>query len=103
MVIIRMWYNNATPVVIYNSITINFVAMRIIPAISANFWNSTASNKDAMEVVCNVVPIDNASEAAVADGLQVIPVKNLREAVDFFSGENEIVPFKIDISECYII
>ena len=31
-----------------------------------------------------LVPVENAPEAAVVEGLQVLPVRNLREAVSFF-------------------
>src|ERR1043166_8597363 len=34
-----------------------------------------------------LVPPENAAEAAVVSGLQVIPVRNLREAVGFLEGE----------------
>src|SRR5678815_2525239 len=37
-----------------------------------------------------LVPADNAAEAAVVDGLQVIPIQNLREAVGFLEGEVKI-------------
>jgi hypothetical protein len=33
-----------------------------------------------------LVPAENAPEAAVVDGLQVIPVQNLREAAQFLEG-----------------
>lgn len=39
-----------------------------------------------------VVPAANAAEAAVVEGLEVIPVKSLTEAVGFFSGQIEIPP-----------
>src|ERR1039457_255424 len=35
-----------------------------------------------------LVPAENASEAAVVAGLQVIPVHNLREAAQFFPGDD---------------
>jgi len=44
-----------------------------------------------------LVPPENAAEAAVVDGLQVIPVKNLREAASFLEGELEIPPTKVDV------
>jgi magnesium chelatase family protein len=44
-----------------------------------------------------LVPADNAAEAAVVAGLQVIPVRNLREAVTFLEGETKIAPAKVDI------
>lgn len=44
-----------------------------------------------------LVPPDNAAEAAVVSGLQVIPVQNLREAVSFLEGELKIAPTKVDV------
>src|SRR5262252_9501201 len=41
-----------------------------------------------------LVPADNAAEAAVVHGLQVIPVQNLREAASFLEGEIRINPVK---------
>ena len=48
-----------------------------------------------------LVPPENAAEAAVVSGLQVIPVKNLREAVSFFEGEVKISPTKMDIATIF--
>jgi magnesium chelatase family protein len=39
-----------------------------------------------------VVPVANAHEAAVVEGVQVIPVASLTEAVGFFSGQLDIPP-----------
>jgi len=39
-----------------------------------------------------LVPAENAAEAAVVEGLQVIPVQNLREAAQFLEGELKIAP-----------
>jgi magnesium chelatase family protein len=44
-----------------------------------------------------LVPAENAAEAAVVAGLQVIPVQNLREAASFLEGEIKIAPTKVDI------
>ena len=44
-----------------------------------------------------LVPPENAAEAAVVDGLEVIPVRNLREAASFLEGELEIPPTKVDV------
>ena len=41
-----------------------------------------------------LVPSENAAEAAVVAGLQVIPVQNLREAVGFLEGEIKVSPTK---------
>ena len=43
-----------------------------------------------------LVPDDNAAEAAVVDGLEVIAVKNLREAASFLSGTSLITPTLIN-------
>jgi magnesium chelatase family protein len=48
-----------------------------------------------------LVPPQNAAEAAVVAGLQVIPVQNLREAVGFLEGEVKISPTKVDIATIF--
>jgi magnesium chelatase family protein len=47
------------------------------------------------------VPPENAAEAAVVSGLQVIPIQNLREAVSFLEGETKISPTKVDIDKIF--
>jgi len=48
-----------------------------------------------------LVPPENAAEAAVVSGLQVIPIQNLREAVSFLEGETKISPTKVDIARIF--
>ncbi len=48
-----------------------------------------------------LVPAENAAEAAVVDGLNVIPVQNLREAAQFLEGEIKIAPLKVDIAKLF--
>ena len=48
-----------------------------------------------------LVPKDNAAEAAVVAGLQVIPVQNLREAVGFLEGEAKIAPTRVDLAKLF--
>ena len=48
-----------------------------------------------------LVPPENAAEAAVVSGLQVIAVKNLREAVAFLEGEMRISPTRVDIASLF--
>ena len=48
-----------------------------------------------------LVPAENAGEAAVVSGLQVIPVQNLREAAGFLEGEVKIAPVKVDITRMF--
>ena len=48
-----------------------------------------------------LVPAENAAEAAVVDGLNVIPVQNLREAAQFLEGEIKIAPTRVDIGKLF--
>jgi len=48
-----------------------------------------------------LVPKDNAAEAAVVKGLQVIPIQNLREAVGFLEGEVKISPTRVDLARLF--
>ncbi|HOE61837.1 MAG TPA: YifB family Mg chelatase-like AAA ATPase [Kiritimatiellia bacterium] len=45
-----------------------------------------------------LVPADNAEEAAVAEGIDVYPVRHLREAVDFLAGKLSLHPFRVDLA-----
>jgi len=47
------------------------------------------------------VPAENAPEAAVVSGLQVIPIRNLREAVGFLEGEVKISPTNVDLAKLF--
>ena len=46
-----------------------------------------------------IVPAENAEEAAVVEGLDVYPVRTLREAHDILAGEVERQPFRVDIAQ----
>jgi magnesium chelatase family protein len=48
-----------------------------------------------------IVPEANAREAAVVDGLEVIPVSSLTQAVGFISGQLPLEPVGIDLSEVF--
>jgi magnesium chelatase family protein len=48
-----------------------------------------------------LVPADNAAEAAVVKGLQVIPIQNLREAASFLEGEIKIAPTKVELASIF--
>ncbi len=48
-----------------------------------------------------LVPADNAAEAAVVSGLEVIPIGNLREAAAFLEGEAAIAPQTVDVSRIF--
>jgi magnesium chelatase family protein len=48
-----------------------------------------------------LVPAENAAEAAVVAGLNVIPIQNLREAAQFLEGEIRITPTKVDLTKIF--
>jgi magnesium chelatase family protein len=48
-----------------------------------------------------IVPRENASEAAMAEGVEVYPVGSLKEAVAFLEDERLVAPFKIDMKEVF--
>lgn len=48
-----------------------------------------------------LVPAANAAEAAVVSGLEVIPVRTLREAAGFLDGETRIEPCRVDASALF--
>jgi magnesium chelatase family protein len=48
-----------------------------------------------------LVPPGNAAEAAVVAGLQVIPVRNLCDAVGFLEGAVKISPSKVDVTRIF--
>ncbi|HNX37143.1 MAG TPA: YifB family Mg chelatase-like AAA ATPase [Candidatus Cloacimonadota bacterium] len=43
-----------------------------------------------------IVPCENAEEAAIIDGLSVIPVSSLRETLDYLTGSIKIPPATVD-------
>jgi magnesium chelatase family protein len=48
-----------------------------------------------------LVPVDNAAEAAVVEGLEVIPVLNLREAAGFLEGAVPLEPTRVELAELF--
>lgn len=48
-----------------------------------------------------MVPVENAEEAAVVDGIKVFPVRNLREAADFLDQEIKLDPYRLDIQSVF--
>lgn len=46
-----------------------------------------------------IVPFENAEEASVVSGIDVIPVRALQEAVQFLNGERSIEPCRSDLAE----
>lgn len=48
-----------------------------------------------------ILPKQNEKEAAIVNNLDVIGVSDLKEVVDFFSGEKEIQPYAIDTRDVF--
>ena len=48
-----------------------------------------------------LVPSENASEAAVVDGFDTIPVKTLTDTVGILTGAIPSVPYKIELNEVF--
>jgi magnesium chelatase family protein len=48
-----------------------------------------------------IVPLDNASEAAVVDELDVYGMNSLAEVVDHFNGMSDFTPLRIDIDDIF--
>ncbi len=54
-----------------------------------------------MKLKSIIVPDGNAEEAAVVHGINVIPVKTLREAADILAGKREMNPLRIDATSIF--
>jgi magnesium chelatase family protein len=50
-----------------------------------------------------IVPSDNAAEAAVVAGIDVIPVSFLTDAVGFLTGELSLEPVSVDLEEVFAV
>ncbi len=48
-----------------------------------------------------LVPMENAAEAAVVTGLQVIPIQNLREATNFLEGLITLKPVRVNLRDVF--
>ncbi|MDR3405939.1 MAG: magnesium chelatase domain-containing protein [Chthoniobacter sp.] len=48
-----------------------------------------------------VVPMENAREAAMVDGIEVYGVHNLREAFEFLTGEKTLAPIREDVTQFF--
>jgi len=49
-----------------------------------------------------VLPKENTTEAAIVNGLEVIGVANIKEAIDFFEGKLEIAPVEMDTRDMFM-
>lgn len=49
-----------------------------------------------------ILPEENAKEAAVVEGLEVLGVKNIKQVVEFFNDESDIIPTYVDINKDFL-
>ena len=71
-------------------------AIRGIPGVLTMALEAVRAGKRGI-----VVPRDNAAEAGVVEGVDVIPPKNLRELVDFLDDFTPIAPHKVDLKTAF--
>ncbi|NSW93022.1 MAG: YifB family Mg chelatase-like AAA ATPase [Firmicutes bacterium] len=48
-----------------------------------------------------ILPEGNGDEAAVVKGLNVLPVKNIRDVIDYLNGEKKIKSYTVDIEKIF--
>jgi magnesium chelatase family protein len=48
-----------------------------------------------------IVPPENRAEAAIVEGIEVYPVRNLLEAIRFLNEEIEVERYKIDVKDVF--
>ncbi len=48
-----------------------------------------------------IIPEENAKEAGVVSGIEIIPAKNLKQVIEYLNGITDIEPVKIDIGELF--
>jgi magnesium chelatase family protein len=64
---------------------------------------AVAQADDGPDVCGVIVPADNAAEAAVVDGIDVIGVRYLSEAVGFLTDELPLEPVRVDLEEIFSV
>jgi magnesium chelatase family protein len=62
---------------------------------------SAAFQAKAMGIRGMILPRENAAEAALVAGIEVVPVESLSEVVEFLGGRKEIAPTQVDIGELF--
>lgn len=48
-----------------------------------------------------ILPIENAKEAAVVDGIEIIGAKDLQEVIEYLNKKREMKPTRIQVSELF--
>lgn len=70
-----------------------------VRSVSGTLCMAIGAREDGFEEI--LVPAENAAEAAVVEGLNVIPVTSLRQAVLYLQGEETIVPHRVDVATLF--
>ncbi len=70
-----------------------------VRAVPGSLCMAIGARRDGFEEI--LVPSDNASEAAVIEGISVIPIRSLREAVNYLTGETTITPHKVNLEQVF--
>ncbi len=71
---------------------------RLCPVRGALSLASAARPAKIKRIVC---PVENAMEAAAIRDCEILPMKSLLEAVDYFSGKTTPQPFMLDIEQLF--
>jgi len=48
-----------------------------------------------------ILPMENAGEAAIVEGIDVLPFEDIRGVIDFINGQSTPVPYKIDVHKIF--
>ena len=55
--------------------------------------------KDGIKKI--VVPIDNAKEVGVVKGIEILPVKDIKEIINHLNGIEEILPYEVEVESLF--
>lgn len=48
-----------------------------------------------------ILPIENAKEASIIKGIQIIGAKSLRQVVEYLNGKEQILPYQMEVEQLY--
>lgn len=49
-----------------------------------------------------ILPVENAEEAAIVEGIDVFGVSEIKELIEFFNGNLKLTPVQIDLNEAFL-
>ncbi len=77
------------------------IALKVSAKSSAKSGENLALHQNGAGLEGIILPKGNRAEAAVVEGIKVIPVENLAQVVKFLQGEIEIEPFQLDLNHTF--